>query len=55
MIRVGEVSRVSALMFLVPPIAAAMAWVLLGEVMPPLAWAGMAVAGIGVLIATRAR
>lgn len=55
MIRAGEVSRVSALMFLVPPIAAAIAWALLHEVMPPLAWAGMAVAGIGVLIATRAR
>ncbi len=55
MIRAGEVARVSALMFLVPPIAAAMGWVLLGEAMPPLAWAGMAVAGCGVLIATRAR
>ncbi len=55
MIRAGEVARVSALMFLVPPIAAAMAWALLGELMPPLAWAGMAVAGVGVLIATRAR
>ena len=55
MIRAGEVSRVSALMFLVPPIAAAMAWALLGEVMPPLAWAGMAAAGVGVLIATRSR
>jgi drug/metabolite transporter (DMT)-like permease len=29
--------------------------VLLGEAMPPAAWAGMAVAGLGVLIATRAR
>jgi drug/metabolite transporter (DMT)-like permease len=55
MIRAGEVARVSALMFLVPPIAAAMGWALLGEVMPPVAWAGMAVAGLGVLIATRAR
>jgi drug/metabolite transporter (DMT)-like permease len=55
MIRAGEVARVSALMFLVPPIAAAMAWLLLGELMPPLAWAGMAAAGVGVLIATRAR
>jgi drug/metabolite transporter (DMT)-like permease len=55
MIRAGEVARVSALMFLVPPIAAAMGWVLLGEAMPPLAWAGMAVAGLGVLVATRAR
>lgn len=55
MIRAGEVARVSALMFLVPPIAAAMGWVLLGEAMPALAWAGMAIAGLGVLIATRAR
>jgi drug/metabolite transporter (DMT)-like permease len=55
MIRAGEVARVSALLFLVPPIAAAMGWSLLGEVMPPIAWAGMAVAGVGVLIATRAR
>jgi drug/metabolite transporter (DMT)-like permease len=55
MIRAGEVARVSALMFLVPPIAAAMGWALLGELMPPMAWAGMAVAGLGVLIATRAR
>jgi drug/metabolite transporter (DMT)-like permease len=55
MIRAGEVARVSALMFLVPPIAAAMGWAGLGEAMPPLAWAGMAVAGLGVLIATRAR
>lgn len=55
MIRAGEVARVSALMFLVPPISAAMAWILLGERMPPLAWAGMALAGLGVLVATRAR
>lgn len=55
MIRAGEVSRVSALMFLVPPLAALLAWGILGEIMPPLAWAGMAAAGVGVLIATRAR
>ena len=55
MIRAGEVSRVSALLFLVPPMAGLMAWAVLGEIMPPLAWAGIAVAGIGVLIATRSR
>lgn len=55
MIRVGEVSRVSALLFLVPPLAALVAWPVLGEEMPPAAWAGMALAGAGVLIATRAR
>ena len=53
MIRAGEVSRVSALMFLVPPGAALSAWLVLGEVMPPWAWVGMAIAGAGVVIATR--
>ena len=53
MIRAGEVSRVSALMFLVPPLAAIFGWLLLGEIMPPIAWIGMALAGIGVTIATR--
>lgn len=53
MIRAGEVSKVSALLFLVPPCAAVIAWVTLGEVMPPLAWLGLAVAGGGVLVAMR--
>jgi drug/metabolite transporter (DMT)-like permease len=53
MIRAGEVSRVSALMFLVPPLAAVFGWLLLGEIMPPVAWIGMALAGIGVIVATR--
>ena len=51
MIRAGEATRVSALLFLVPPMAALIAWVLLGEQMPPLAWAGMLVAAAGVAIA----
>jgi drug/metabolite transporter (DMT)-like permease len=51
MIRAGEVSRVSALLFLVPPLAAIFGWLLLGEIMPPVAWIGMALAGIGVIIA----
>lgn len=53
MIRAGEVARVSALLFLVPPLAALLAWPVLGEVMPPVAWLGMAVAAAGVLLATR--
>jgi len=53
MIRAGEVSKVSALMFLVPPLAALIAWFGLGEVMPPLAWVGLALAGVGVFIAMR--
>ncbi len=53
MIRAGAVSRVSALMFLVPPGAALLAWLVLDEAMPPMAWAGLAVAGGGVYLATR--
>lgn len=53
MIRVGEVSRVSALFYLVPAMSALFAWPLLGEVMPPLAWAGLALAGAGVAMASR--
>ena len=53
MIRRGEASRVSALFFLVPPTAAVIAWLLIGEAMPPLAWLGMALAAAGVGIANR--
>lgn len=53
MIRAGDVGKVSALFYLVPPMAAVLAWFLLDEVMPPLAWAGMAVAAVGVWLATR--
>jgi len=53
MIRAGDVARVSALFFLVPPLAALIAWLLLGEVMPPLAWFGMGLAAIGVYLSTR--
>ena len=53
MIRAGQVSRVSALFYLVPPLSALFAWPLLGEVMPPLGWLGMALAAAGVAIASR--
>ena len=53
MIRVGEVSKVSAMLFLVPPLTAFIAWLLLGEIMPPVAWGGIVVAGLGVWLATR--
>lgn len=53
MIRAGDVGKVSALFYLVPPMAAVLAWFLLGEIMPSLAWAGMAVAAVGVYLATR--
>ena len=53
MIRRGEASRVSALFFLVPPSAALIAWGLIGESMPPLAWAGLGLAAFGVALASR--
>lgn len=53
MIRAGDVARVSALFFLVPPLAALLAWALLGEVMPVAAWFGIGVAAMGVYLATR--
>jgi drug/metabolite transporter (DMT)-like permease len=55
LIRAGEVSRISALLFLVPPVASLMAWFVLGEKMPMLAWVGMALAGTGVLMASRTK
>lgn len=53
MLRHGEASRVSALFFLIPPVAALIAWGILGEVLPPPAWAGMVVAALGVAIVSR--
>lgn len=53
MIRAGEVARVSSLFYLVPPLSALFAWPLLGEAMPPLAWAGMALAALGVILARK--
>jgi len=53
MIRAGQVSRVSALFYLVPPLSALIAWALLGEAMPPLAWGGMALAALGVAMVSR--
>ena len=53
MIRAGQVSRVSTLLFLVPPLAAFIAWATLGEPMPLLAWIGLMISGGGVYLATQ--
>lgn len=55
MLRRGEASRVSALFFLVPPVSAVIAWLLIDETMAPLAWLGMVIAAAGVWLATRRR
>jgi drug/metabolite transporter (DMT)-like permease len=53
MLRRGEAARVSALFFLTPPLAALIAFLVLGERLPAAAWPGMAVAAVGVALATR--
>lgn len=53
MIRAGAVARVSALFYLVPALSALFAVPLLGETMPPQAWAGMALAAMGVALVSR--
>lgn len=53
MIRAGEVSRVSSLFYLVPPLSALIAWPLLGEEVPLAGWAGFALAATGVSLASR--
>ncbi|GHA34453.1 peptide ABC transporter ATP-binding protein [Devosia pacifica] len=53
MIRQSEASRVSALFFLVPPVAALISWLVMGETMTPMAIIGMVVAVIGVGLVTR--
>lgn len=53
LIRQGEATRVSALFFLVPPLSALIAWLLIDEIMAPAAWLGMAVAAAGVWLATK--
>jgi drug/metabolite transporter (DMT)-like permease len=52
MIRHGEVSRVSALFFLVPPLTALLSWTMLGEAIQPLAWPGIILAALGVALAS---
>jgi drug/metabolite transporter (DMT)-like permease len=53
LIRHGEVSRASQLIYLVPPTAALQAWALFGETLSPIQLAGMAATTIGVAIASR--
>jgi len=53
MIRRGAVSRVAALLYLVPPVTALMAWAMFGEALAPVQLAGMALAAAGVALAGR--
>ena len=53
MIRHGEVSRIAALIYLVPPLTALEAYVLLGESLGAVQIIGMAATAVGVWLATR--
>ncbi len=48
MVRRGNATRISALLYLVPPLALVIAWVLLGETLTPLAMVGFALSVVGV-------
>ncbi len=53
MIRHGQVSKVSTVFYLVPALAALIAWVMFGETLTALQIAGMAVCALAVAITTR--
>jgi drug/metabolite transporter (DMT)-like permease len=53
LIRRGAVAGVAALLYLVPPVSALMAFALFGETLTAVQIAGMAVAAVGVAIASR--
>ena len=52
MIRDGEMSKVASLFYLVPAVTAVIAWALFDEQLNPLQIAGMAIATLGVALAT---
>ncbi|WP_342148690.1 DMT family transporter [Methylorubrum sp. SB2] len=55
LIRRGAVAGVASLFFLVPPVSAAIAYAMFGETLTPVQVAGMAVAAVGVAVASRSR
>jgi drug/metabolite transporter (DMT)-like permease len=48
-----DASRLSVTTYLVPPLTVVMAWVLLGEVPPPVAYVGGLLCLVGVAVARR--
>jgi drug/metabolite transporter (DMT)-like permease len=55
MIRLGKATEVASLMYLTPPATALLAWVLFGEALGVLAWAGVLASVIGVALVLRRR
>ena len=50
LLRRGDASRVTSLLYLVPPVTALMAWAVFGEALSPLTLAGMALTAAGVAL-----
>lgn len=53
LIQRGDATRISSLLYLVPPLAMLVAWVVLGETVTALALAGFALSAVGVYIVNR--
>jgi drug/metabolite transporter (DMT)-like permease len=53
LIKIGSASKTSALFFLIPPVAAVMAWLFVEETLTIFDSVGLAIASLGVYIATR--
>jgi drug/metabolite transporter (DMT)-like permease len=53
LIQRGSATRVSSLMYLVPPLTALLGWWLFGEAMTPLVWLGLAATATGVWLVVR--
>ena len=54
LIQRGAAAKVTSLLYLVPPCAAVMAWLLFGEALSAQVFAGMALTAIGVALVVRA-
>jgi uncharacterized membrane protein len=50
MVRFGAISQVASIMFLVPGMATLIAWLVIDEVIPTLAWPGIGLAPAAVLL-----
>lgn len=53
MLQQGDATRISALLYLVPPLALVIAWLVLGETIEPMAMIGFAISVVGVYIVHR--
>jgi drug/metabolite transporter (DMT)-like permease len=55
LIQRGAATRVTSLMYLVPPCTAVLAWLLFGEAWAPACWLGLALTAAGVALVVRNR